>query len=364
MKTMTEFIMEQEAPQVVEESFNEADLVSQFMALQAASANMSCILEFATIAEFCNENEIKMPESLVQEGFADVMDKIFTGIANFFQKIVDWFKGLVKGASATFSKAKISELIAKLKTSNFEGDNLSLDISDKLKYVNATYKILWQFFILFKTILVEYNDTMKDAIKEGQEIDLSTDAYAHFMGNIDDYIGNLELFKTESKWYKSDGTVDISKFNNINVTAVAVATGQLQVSEAIKILENINKFNIPKQADQLLKTLEIDKDVTFANVTTEEEKDGNGNPTGKTKYTYSKMASATRDAKTKIDKCSKLLAAAYEKVTEKLTSVYGKALKDIEAPSDKDGKEKYAERLDAAKSAAGKGNLKEDAKSL
>lgn len=373
MKTMTEFIMEQEAPQVVEESFNEADLVSQFMALQAASANMSCILEFATIAEFCNENEIKMPESLVQEGFADVMDKIFTGIANFFQKIVDWFKGLIKGASATFSKAKIAELIAKLKTSNFEGGKLSKEISEKVVYVNATYKILWQFFLNFKESLKDY----KDAVKDGDAIgnpDAGSDKYAKFMNHIDGFISDLELFKTESKWYKSGGTVDTNAFEQINSAVVGTPItvdpnniDQLPVEDAVKILENINKFNIPKQADQLLKALDIDKDTSFALVTkeTEDELDADGKPTGnkKDKYSYSKTAAAVRDAKTKIDKCSKLLAAAYEKVTEKLTTVYSKALKDVETPSDKAGKEKYDERLSAAKSAAGKGDI-EDAKAI
>lgn len=375
MKTMTEFIMEQEAPQVVEESFNEADLVSQFMALQAASANMSCILEFATIAEFCNENEIKMPESLVQEGFADVMDKIFTGIANFFQKIVDWFKGLVKGASATFSKAKISELIAKLKTSNFEGGKLSKEISEKVVYVNATYKILWQFFLNFKESLKDYKDAVKDGAEIAGDPDAGTDKYAKFMNHIDGFISDLELFKTESKWYKSGGTVDTSAFAQINSTVVGTPItvdpsniDQLPVDDAVKILENINKFNIPKQADQLLKALDIDKDTSFALVTKDEvdETDTDGKPTGKKKdkYSYSKTAAAVRDAKAKIDKCSKLLAAAYEKVTEKLTTVYSKALKDVDTPSDKAGKERYDERLSAAKSAAGKGDIDKDAKAL
>lgn len=378
MKTMTEFIMEQEAPQVVEESFNEADLVSQFMALQAASANMSCILEFATIAEFCNENEIKMPESLVQEGFADVMDKIFTGIANFFQKIVDWFKGLIKGASATFSKAKIAELIAKLKTANFDGGKqavLSAEISDKIRYVNATYKILWDFFVTFK-------NTLKDFADAATEGDLATKAETDLFEGIESYIADLKIFGTESKWYRSDGTVNADVFKSItnkadfNTAAGLDADGkngqQVSIAAAIKILENINKYDIPKQSNQLLKEIDA-TDKKFMAIErvkgTQEvdEVDDKGNPTGNkktvdvTEARYKNDATAMRQFKTNIDKCAKLLATAYEKVTDKLTTVYTKALKDIETPNDKEGKEKYSKELEDAKKDAARSRVKDAA---
>lgn len=379
MKTMTEFIMEQEAPQVVEESFNEADLVSQFMALQAASANMSCILEFATIAEFCNENEIKMPESLVQEGFADVMDKIFTGIANFFQKIVDWFKGLVKGASATFSKAKIAELIAKLKTANFDGGKqavLSAEISDKIRYVNATYKILWDFFVTFK-------NTLKDFADAATEGDLATKAETDLFEGIESYIADLKIFGTESKWYRSDGTVNADVFKSItnkadfNTAAGLDADGkngqQVSIAAAIKILENINKYDIPKQSNQLLKEIDATdkKFMAIERVKTGtkevDELDADGNPTSKkktvdvTEARYKNDATAMRQFKTNIDKCAKLLATAYEKVTDKLTTVYTKALKDIETPNDKEGKEKYSKELENAKKDAARSRFKDAA---
>jgi hypothetical protein len=377
MKTMTEFIMEQEAPQVVEESFNEADLVSQFMALQAASANMSCILEFATIAEFCNENEIKMPESLVQEGFADVMDKIFTGIANFFQKIVDWFKGLVKGASATFSKAKIAELIAKLKTANFDGGKqavLSAEISDKIRYVNATYKILWDFFVTFK-------NTLKDFADAATEGDLATKAETDLFEGIESYIADLKIFGTESKWYRSDGTVNADVFKSItnkadfNTAAGLDADGkngqQVSIAAAIKILENINKYDIPKQSNQLLKEIDAadKKFMAIERVKTGTQEvdavDDKGNPTKKTvdvtEARYKNDATAMRQFKTNIDKCAKLLATAYEKVTDKLTTVYAKALKDIETPNDKEGKEKYSKELENAKKDAARGRFKDAA---
>ena len=80
MKSMTDFIMEQEMPSVEEEVFNESALVSQFMGMQAAAAEMNCIYEYASIATFCESNDIEIPEMLVQEGFKDVMNKIWTGI--------------------------------------------------------------------------------------------------------------------------------------------------------------------------------------------------------------------------------------------------------------------------------------------
>lgn len=357
MKTMTEFIMEQEAPQVVEESFNEADLVSQFMALQAASANLSCVMEFAAIAEFCNENEINMPESLVQEGFADVMDKVFEAISNFFQKIADWFKSLVKGASAAFSKSKITELIAKLKSAKFaDAANVPEDIAKNLKYINATYKIVWNFFVEFKTVLVDYKDTIKDA----QELTTpDDDKYKNFISNLDSYNENLEVFKTESKWYRpGDGSVDLNAFKGINTTNVSEAEYKtLSVENATKILENINKFNIPKQSGDLLKALDV-ADKEFAAIgKIDAHKDEKGQDVPE-KTVYSKDANLMRDIKKKIETCSKLLANAYDKVTGKLVALYGKEFKDIEAPAnDKDSKEKYNKQIEAAKKASGSGVL-------
>jgi hypothetical protein len=338
---------------------------------------MSCILEFATIAEFCNENEIKMPESLVQEGFADVMDKIFTGIANFFQKMVDWFKGLVKGASATFSKAKIAELIAKLKTANFDGGKqavLSAEISDKIRYVNATYKILWDFFVTFK-------NTLKDFADAATEGDLATKAETDLFEGIESYIADLKIFGTESKWYRSDGTVNADVFKSItnkadfNTAAGLDADGkngqQVSIAAAIKILENINKYDIPKQSNQLLKEIDAadKKFMAIERVKTGTQEvdavDDKGNPTKKTvdvtEARYKNDATAMRQFKTNIDKCAKLLATAYEKVTDKLTTVYAKALKDIETPNDKEGKEKYSKELENAKKDAARGRFKDAA---
>lgn len=358
MKTMTEFIMEQEAPQVVEESFNDADLVSQFMALQAASANLSCVLEFATIAEFCNENEINMPESLVQEGFSDVMDKVFNAIGNFFQKIADWFKSLIKGASSAFAKSKVNELIAKLKHAKFAGDKLPNSIGKNLKYINATYAIVWEFFVEFKTVLVDYKETIADAAVD------NTQGYGKLMDNIDKYTSDLEVFKKEGQWYHpGDGSVDFDKFSTINTAAAGIdvtkLSNELTVDDAVSILENINKYNIPTKANDLYNKI-VTEEKKFADVikgTVPDPKD-----TTKTIDTisYSKDQKALTEAKNKIQKCSNALANAYDKVTSKLVELYGKNLKDVEAPAnDKDSKKAYNDTVEAKRKQAGSGDLTE-----
>lgn len=360
MKTMTEFIMEQEAPQVevVEESFNEADLVSQFMALQAASANMSCVMEYAAIAEFCNKNEINMPESLVQEGFRDVMDKVFEAISNFFQKIADWFKSLVKGASSAFSKSKISDCIAKLETGKFETEELPADIADKLKYINATYEIVWNFFIEFKTVLQEYGD-----LADGEPAE---NDYINLINNIDTYTNDLEVFKKESKWYRGgDGSVDFSAFKNINKNNVAEAKYEnITRADAIKILKNINKYNIPSKGEALLKEIGVtEKKFAGFKKGAVPEIGPDGKPTGQKVSGWVLDSSKANAIKTKITKCSNALASAYEKVTGKLIELYGKNLKDVEAPSsDKESKEAYNKSVEASKKVAGTGQLGKDAK--
>ena len=359
MKTMTEFIMEQEAPQVVEESFNDADLVSRFMALQAASANLSCVMEFATIAEFCNENEINMPESLVQEGFRDVMDKVFDAIGNFFQKIADWFKSLIKGASSAFAKSKVNELIAKLKHAKFADDKLPAEIGKNLKYINATYQIVWNFFVTFKEVLTKYEDALAD-----KQPDPTKSSYGALMTYIDDYTSDLEVFKKEGQWYNpGDGSVNFEKFSNITAKAGIKSTDNLsdeiEIKDAVAILENINKYNIPTKANDLYNKI-VTEEKKFADVIKGTAPDPSDPTKTAETVSYSKEQKALTDAKNKIQKCSNALANAYDKVTSKLIELYGKNLKGVEAPAnDKDSKKAYNDTVEAKKKQTGSGDLTE-----
>ena len=338
MKTMTEFIMEQEAPQVVEESFNEADLVSQFMALQAASANMSCILEFATIAEFCESNEINMPESLVQEGFVDFLDKIREGIANFFQKIADWFKGLIKGATATFSKAKIQEMIAKL--NGVKEDNLSTDAKEKVKYIYHGYQALIHTFVTFKNNYTTFADAC-------DKNDAMADSYEKIITDLDNDIATTKAL-AKDKIFKGDGSlVDELEAIKGKYTSIGDPT---KVSDLIAVLSEINKTNFAKTGQQLIKDIDA-AEHTFEELKTTEQVAGGTKKSPTSTPTETKITSAqARAIKSKFQTMAHNIASAYDKITKKFINIADEATKDIEVGD----KKTYAKDLEKAKKESGK----------
>ena len=341
MKTMTEFIMEQEAPQVVEESFNEADLVSQFMALQAASANMSCILEFATIAEFCESNEINMPESLVQEGFMDFLDKVREGIANFFQKIADWFKGLIKGATATFSKAKIQEMIAKL--NGVKNDDLSDEAKEKVKYIYHGYQILIYTFVSFKNLYTDFADACdKNATM--------SNSYEKIITGLDNLTAETKAL-AKDKIFKGDGSL-VDELASIETkkysTSIADPT---KISDLIAVLSEINKTNFAKTGQQLIKDIDA-AEHTFEELKTTEnvtKKDADGKDVTAPEETKISAAQA-REFKSKFQTMANNIASAYDKITKKFVNIADEATKGIEIGD----KKTYAKDLEKAKKESGK----------
>lgn len=346
MKTMTEFIMEQEAPvteELIGESFNENELVSQFMALQAASSNLDCMFEFATIANFCSENEITMPESLVQEGFGDTLKAIGKSIADWFKKIIEWFKGLIKGTASTFAKAKISDTIAKLEQYDAKdaagNNNLTPELSAKVKYVAHAVEILWAFLVRFKEcVIVSMEDVEKvgNASAEGKQ-------YMHTMKYADEINAGLEKFSKSTTWIDSAGKLKQDAFDSI-VTALSnngvhpftpefsdADDAVIDVPTLIKFLKRINKFNIPKKGADLLKQLDAETK-KFTNV----EKSGTTGTAAKVTTTGDDKANLDKEMTAKIRKMANLLAKAYDEVTTKFASVTADATKDLKAENKED----------------------------
>ena len=106
------------------------------------------------------------------------MNKILTGISNFFKKIADWFKSLVKGTVATFSASKLNEIIAKLKT---YPEDTTLDdekiIAPAIIYVHIV------------AALEAYREVVIHPIAEGKDVDTANNddqmIAAEFIKNID-----------------------------------------------------------------------------------------------------------------------------------------------------------------------------------
>lgn len=270
MKSMTDFIMEQEMPSVEEaEVFNEAALVSQFMGMQAAAAEMNCIYEYASIATFCESNDIEMPEMLVQEGFKERMNKIWTGISNFFKKIADWFKSLVKGTVSTFSSAKLNEIIAKLKTYD-----LSKEVEDtKIIAPTVIYIYITAALEAYRSVVV--HPIAENTIdKSGSQDDKDNQLRAeNFINNIDGYIDDLKKIKETSNWKGIDNKfvdsfdlpvikkyMDASNLSFVKTNLLDDAKKGLKIKYEILVetLELVNRLDIPKTGTKILSELNVD----------------------------------------------------------------------------------------------------------
>lgn len=270
MKSMTDFIMEQEMPSVEEEVFNEAALVSQFMGMQAAAAEMSCIYEYASIATFCESNDIEIPEMLVQEGFKDTMNKIWTGISNFFKKIADWFKSLVKGTVSTFSASKLNEIIAKLKTYS-----LDTEVEDtKIVAPLVIYLNILGAMEAFRELVIHpiVENTVDESNAAGTEEQQAQKRAKDFIDNLDGFIEDLKKIKESSNWKNVDGafvngfelpviskyTPDTTDPSKALLETVKDKTAKIKYQQVVDTLEKVNRLDIPKTGTKLLSELHVD----------------------------------------------------------------------------------------------------------
>lgn len=385
MKSMTDFIMEQEQSVVVEEAFNEAELVSSYMSVCASAANMACVYECASIVEFCAANDIAVPATLVQEGFSDFMSKVWKGISDFFAKIAEWFKGLVKGTTAVFAKAKLQETIAKLKTYD-ESTEVSSDKVKSLIYLNFMYGNILD-------VLEKFRDAVLTPITDESKTDENqkNDYIARAKDLLDDLTflessknwkdANGEAIKNQSFKILTDFTVsDTGVFAGYNPSSTDPNANKITFGAVIKLLENINRLDIPTKAGKLLDAIGADeakikklqtKEITINAGTSKSDADAAGLPmsiqsNGKLwngdqlRDTYTGPSNqlewvADKETQGTIKKCADSLAKVYDNIATATLDVTDKMFKDLKHA---EGEEKaYKSNLEAANKKAGTDNF-------
>ena len=366
MKSMTDFIMEQEAPQVVEEAFNENELVSDFMGVCAASANVACVLECASIVEFCTANEIAVP-SIIQESWAD----FWGAIKNFFKKIADWFKSLVKGTTAVFAKAKITELIAKLKT--FDQNEPVKKNALEIARLQIAGSMIIGVLEGFRTTIFEKIMDAKADSKKDLDDSIATDPKDPTK-NIEGPGLNKPLYdaletaeewvaatKDINKWFSSNGSISDAGASSIatamnkivnngktySVTEIDKEADSLTVGNVVKMLETLNKLNIPTTGEKILKAFKVDADKIDATFTHTEG-------TGKGAHTV--VDKDSKQIQKIVKEAADSVAKMYDKIKQNMVKVTDLAYKDAEV--DKDKKKDYEKELELANKDAGRDDLR------
>lgn len=153
MKTMSDFIMEQETEAIA----SDVSVLEGFMKVQAVGAVAECYCEHAAIAAFCEGAEI---ESVFTESDDSIGKKALGSIKAWFSHIVEWFKAIVKGIISFFTSKKIDRVIEGLEKAKKEGIT-SLDIGNAADYLDP--EDIYEKIEKFKEIIDKISESANSA---------------------------------------------------------------------------------------------------------------------------------------------------------------------------------------------------------
>lgn len=290
MASMTDFVQSkliQESANIETEMTEDqvaAAILESYLSMTAAFANANCICECANIAKFCESAEVEVPDNATP-----YMESFWDGVVDLFEKIGEWFRTIIQGMVSLFTAGKIAKLIAKLKEKD---GNEEIKVDSDIAAMAFGTKVIMDELEEFKTKFIDEIPEQKD---------------------VDELLEKLEKMNNKDYWSKG-----VLADSNVTLKDKSVLTS-MTISKLITILEDINKFNIPKRGSALLKGMEFDK-------TKYKAKDANGE----------KTEDIDKELIRGVNKCARLIAKLYDKITKGLVNVsdkaYGKTeVKDKEA---------------------------------
>lgn len=269
MKTMSDFIMEQEIS--TSSVDNDVEIMEGFMKVQAIGAVAECYCEHAAISDFATEAGL----TVFSESDDNIMKKAWNATKEFFSKIWEWLKALVKSVINFFTKSSIDRLIVKLDELEKAGD--FKDTTD-IKGIDLSK-------IDAKAVL-ELVDQFSDNIKKSSE---TTDSAA-----MKGFIERAEAF------LKKDNIKDTFKQNDEKSTSL---------TELKNLLKSLSAKDVPSSGRKLLKKLNFDK--------SNYKKGGDGDDKDK----------VNKDLVKDIKKAANLVAKAYDAYVDNTVKLVNKILK-------------------------------------
>lgn len=312
MKSMTDYIMEQDS-YVIDDNA-EFEVMESFMKVQALCAVAECYCEHAAIAEFARENGL----NVFSESDDSIGKKLWEGVKTFFTNIWEWLKALVKAVVNIFTKSSLEKCIAELKAAQSDARSYINDLD--VRYLDAE-KVL------------DLVEQFGEAVKAGAEggLEKGRNSAKKFQEKAETYLKGYKEHKKADDWSGADKVTWVEDENGVKKPE-----GQIQT--LIKLLERMQRANIPSTGHKLLKKFDFDKN----NYKT---KDGKEN----------------KELIKDIKKAANLLAKAYDKYADSTVKMVRKLLKkDIQADklkglnakndnlkaADKLGKESFVDNTD------------------
>lgn len=277
MRSMTDFIMEQESSCV--SYTNDQEIMEGFMKVSAIGAIAECYCEHAAIATFSEEAGL----NVFTESDDNVMKKAWTATKEFFLRIWDWLKGLVKSIVRYFTKSSIDRLIVKLK--QYQAD---ARYKNELKGIDIDSLAVHELIGLVEAFghAVKAGSDKEDGISDSAELKQFKDAAEEF----------LKGAKEKDNW----------KINDEESS---------DIEQLIVTLEAVSNANIPSRGSKLLKKFDFDKN----NYKKKDDKEA-----------------VNKELVKEIKKCANLLAKAYDKFVSNLVKLVNKVLNKNIKDTDKE----------------------------
>lgn len=303
MKTMSDFIMEQEVFDTTVGS--DVEIMESFMKVQAVGAVAECYCEHAAISAFATEAGL----NVFSESDDSIGKKVLNGIKDFFSNLWEWLKALVKGVINIFTKSSLEKCIAELKAAQRDGKTTITDLDERFLDAEKVLDLVEDF---------------GEAVKAGAEggLDKGKDSAKKFQERAEKWLKGFKEHNKADDWkgasadgydYQADGEKKAKTHD--------------QITTLIDTLERMQKANIPSSGRKLLKKFDFDKN----NYKTKD---------GKTDKELIKD----------IKKAANLLAKAYDKYADSTVKMVRKLLKkDIKADELKALQQKNSDLADADK---------------
>ena len=310
---MTDYMEQQlmqESAQVEKEASEEelsAAVLESYLSMSAAFASIENAFECANICAFCEAAEIEKPSEATV-----VVESFWDSVKNVFETIIDWFRSVIKGFIGLFTSAKLQKLIAKLNT---------MDPNKTIKYDSNVGAMIYATTYIFQE-LENFKEKCIDNVPTQSEVDEIVEALEGVVSIKIWNKANIEKYSVE----KGSGVA-----SDIADAVKGSGEDEMPVGGIIRVLEEINKINIPKRGSALLKDLKFDK----TKYTEEDEKNE-----GKDKV--------NKELVNAIKKAARLLAKAYDKITSGLIKVTDIAFHNEKVDEKSDD---YKDNLKAAKEA-------------
>ena len=246
MKTMSDFIMEQEVTDITDGST--VDVLHGFMEMNAIAAVAECYCEHAAIAQFANETGL----NIFTESDENIFKKAWEGVKSFFSMIWDWLKAIVKAVISIFKQTSLEKCIEQLKKmldDNKEMADKKCDFDGRACDALAVMELVYDFKEAV-TVTGEATDTTVSVKKMESFIEKAKNWKDEYKKDKKGDFGGA---------YVTDSLPDNPKMTNVVRTKSGKGFHEGTWGDLLTILLFMREANIPSRGAKLLKQIDFDK---------------------------------------------------------------------------------------------------------